>query len=102
MPDIAKCTGGDCRLKEHCHRFIVPPDEYRQSYLANPPFFIKEDGKSHDCDHFWGTNSMTRQHAVWWLNNKEEIQANDELMRDLNFKHAAARNPDDLIMDDGE
>lgn len=101
MPDIAKCTGGDCKLKEHCHRFVVPPNEFRQSYFANPPFFIMEDGR-HDCENFWGENGMTREHARWWLNNKEEIQARDELMRDLNFKHAVARNLDDFIADNND
>lgn len=97
MPDITKCTGEQCKFKEHCHRFVVPSNGYRQSYFANPPFFVMEDGKSHDCEYFWGTDKMTREYARWWLNNKEEIQAKDELMRDLNFKHSVARNPDDYI-----
>lgn len=101
MADITKCTGGHCKFKEECHRFVAPASE-RQSYFPNPPFFVMEDGERHDCEHFWGVNGMTREYAKWYLNNKEQILAEDELRHDMNFKYAAARNPDDLIMDDGE
>lgn len=47
MPDIAKCWGGDCPLKENCLRYTAKPSE-RQTYFATPPL---KDGK---CDFFWG------------------------------------------------
>jgi len=47
MPDITKCEGTDCPLKENCYRFIATDSEYRQSYFETPPI---KDGK---CDEFW-------------------------------------------------
>jgi hypothetical protein len=47
MPDIAKCWGRECPVKEKCFRFTAKPSE-RQTYFANPPM---RDGK---CDFFWG------------------------------------------------
>jgi hypothetical protein len=48
MPDIAMCEGGDCPLKESCHRFTANPSDY-QSYFVDPPI---KDGK---CEMYWGT-----------------------------------------------
>ena len=47
MPDISMCFGAECPLKEQCYRFTAKPDEFRQSYFADPPI---KDGK---CDYFW-------------------------------------------------
>lgn len=47
MPDITKCDGNNCPLKERCWRFISA-DSMIQSYFINPP--IKDNG---ECDHFW-------------------------------------------------
>lgn len=44
MPDITMCKGGDCTLKEYCHRHTAKPDEFRQSYFVEPPFTRKMDG----------------------------------------------------------
>ena len=32
MPDISKCEGTNCPLKEKCHRFTCEPDEHYQAY----------------------------------------------------------------------
>ena len=32
MPDISMCTGGACRRKMTCYRYMAKPDEY-QSYM---------------------------------------------------------------------
>lgn len=37
MPDIAKCSGEGCTLKESCYRFTSKPSEYMQCYFARPP-----------------------------------------------------------------
>lgn len=55
MPDITKCEGTDCPVKEKCYRFTARDSEFRQSYFATPPY---KDGK---CDHFWSEN----QEAIW-------------------------------------
>lgn len=49
MPDISKCNGTNCPLKESCYRFIAIPSEYGQSYFADTPY-NKEENK---CEHFW-------------------------------------------------
>jgi hypothetical protein len=45
MPDIAKCEGGACPLKETCYRFTAP-DSFRQAYFSAVPL---KDG---ECDHY--------------------------------------------------
>lgn len=47
MPDICKCEGGDCPLKESCLRYMIRPLEINQAYFLNPPF---KEGK---CNHYW-------------------------------------------------
>ena len=47
MPDITKCWGTDCPLKEHCYRYTTKPDEY-QWFFNEPPY------KDDKCDMFWG------------------------------------------------
>ena len=46
MPDIAKCKGTDCSLKEKCYRFTSKPS-YRQSYFYDAPI------KNGECDYFY-------------------------------------------------
>lgn len=33
MPDLAKCSGEFCSIRERCYRFTVSPSDYRQSWL---------------------------------------------------------------------
>ena len=47
MPDITKCEGGNCPLKNNCYRYISA-DSMRQAYFIGTPY---KDGK---CDMFWG------------------------------------------------
>lgn len=47
MPDITKCKGTDCPLKEHCYRYTSNADEY-QAFFVDAPY---KDGK---CEMFWG------------------------------------------------
>ena len=52
MPDISKCKGTDCPLKESCYRYTAIDSEYRQSYFMKAPYNKEED----KCNHYW-TNS---------------------------------------------
>lgn len=51
--DITKCTGKDCPVKKHCHRYLQKAGHW-QSYFSKSPGKIK-DGKF-TCDMFWGEN----------------------------------------------
>jgi len=50
MPDIAKCEGGNCPLKNKCYRYISA-DSMRQSYFIEPPYIDDQ------CDYFWDIDS---------------------------------------------
>jgi hypothetical protein len=66
MPDIAKCWGRECPVKEKCFRFTAKPSE-RQTYFANPPFI---DGR---CDFFWGeTQESIMQQLEDIVNNQNK------------------------------
>lgn len=52
MPDISLCKGTGCPLKEDCYRFKAKPDEYYQSYFAEPPFNHVESDEQPSCDYF--------------------------------------------------
>lgn len=51
MPDITKCTGTDCPVKEKCFRFTSEPNEH-QSYFVDVPG--KLEGNEFTCSYFWG------------------------------------------------
>ena len=44
MPDITKCEGRQCELKDTCYRYTSEPSEYRQSYFTSPPLYINQLG----------------------------------------------------------
>jgi len=46
MPDIIKCTGKECLLKDKCYRYTAVSKKFWQSFM-NPTY---KNGK---CDHFW-------------------------------------------------
>ena len=50
MPDISKCKGGDCPLKDSCYRYTVIPSDY-QSYLYSPPYKVINNHLM--CEYFW-------------------------------------------------
>jgi hypothetical protein len=57
MPDISKCSGKDCPLKESCYRFTAVSSDY-QSYFMTPPI---KDGK---CEHYWEDKTL-KQKGKW-------------------------------------
>lgn len=38
MPDIAKCKGTGCPLKDRCYRFVSDPTPMRQAFLLGVPY----------------------------------------------------------------
>jgi len=51
--DITICPGDGCPVKEHCVRFLTPPDDHLQAYFFKPPGKRNEEGKW-ECEMFWG------------------------------------------------
>lgn len=49
MPDITKCRGSFCPLKESCYRYTSNASSY-QSYFSKTPYSI--DNKD-QCDYYW-------------------------------------------------
>lgn len=52
MPDISKCEGTNCPLKETCYRFTAKSSEYRQAYFMEVPYNHEES----KCNHYWPNN----------------------------------------------
>ena len=44
MPDITKCSGVGCKLKQECYRYTSKADDY-QAYFLTPPI------KGNQCKH---------------------------------------------------
>jgi hypothetical protein len=57
MPDITKCKGDGCPLKELCYRYTSVASEY-QSYFMTPPI---KDG---ECEHYWEDKTF-KQKSKW-------------------------------------
>lgn len=49
MPDISKCTGEGCPLKNKCYRHTATDSKHRQAYFVVVPF--NKDKET--CSHFW-------------------------------------------------
>ena len=52
MPDITKCEGRQCELKDTCYRYTSKASEFRQSYFCTPPLTINENGEQ-ECEYYW-------------------------------------------------
>lgn len=66
MPDITKCYGDECTVKDKCHRFTAKPSD-RQAYFVNPPM---KDGM---CEYFWGeTQESIMQQLEDIVNNQNK------------------------------
>ena len=55
MPDICMCTGGRLAKCEDCYRRTAKPNEWRQSYFAEPPV---KDG---ECGYYWPMHWPTEE-----------------------------------------
>lgn len=42
MPDITKCEGGECPIKNKCYRYTSPSSMY-QSFMGTPYNFEKKE-----------------------------------------------------------
>ena len=51
MPDITKCEGRQCELKDTCYRYTSKASEFRQSYFTSPPLYINKIGE-HQCEYY--------------------------------------------------
>ena len=51
MPDITKCEGRQCELKDTCYRYTSEPSKYRQSYFTSPPLYVNQIGE-HQCEYY--------------------------------------------------
>lgn len=49
MPDITKCKGTECPLKNQCYRFTIQSEDLGQSYFKDIPYSY-ENG---ECEYFW-------------------------------------------------
>lgn len=38
MPDITKCPGGGCPVRDHCYRFLAPDKGKHQSWMPLPKY----------------------------------------------------------------
>jgi len=50
MPDISKCTGKGCKIREKCWRFTSEANPLWQCYAD---FDVKPVKFQKDCDAFW-------------------------------------------------
>ena len=48
MPDISKCNGTNCPLKETCYRYTSEPNEHWQAY---GDFSYNEE--TNECEYYW-------------------------------------------------
>jgi len=58
MADITMCNGGNCPLRNDCHRYTANKSEYSQSYFVDPPYIDDE------CDMFWSIKNSTVMKAL--------------------------------------
>lgn len=56
MPDISKCPGDMCPLKDHCYRFTAKDSPYAQTYLTEAPY--KLENYTFTCDYIWNENRV--------------------------------------------
>ena len=56
MPDITMCKGDTCTLSETCHRCQksgTKPDELRQSWFIDEPYYRGSSKGPTVCDYYW-------------------------------------------------
>lgn len=55
MPDISKCVGVDCPLRDTCYRYTSKPDKYWQSYGD-----FSFDKENNECKYYWKNERVTK------------------------------------------
>lgn len=60
MPDITKCKGTGCPIKERCYRYYSSESGEWQSWFTESPIRMLED-KSMKCDMYWGKEAQ----SIW-------------------------------------
>jgi len=51
MPDISKCIGRQCEIKETCYRYTSKPSVHKQSYFSKLPLMLNENGEQ-ECEYY--------------------------------------------------
>ncbi len=76
MPDITKCQGITCPIKENCYRYTSEADMY-QSYFGSVPY----DYENNKCEHFWQDKSVQRENIINIMkaDEKDGIYKEDEI-----------------------
>lgn len=72
MPDITKCRGEDCNLKDTCWRHRAPSD-FRQSYFYRSP--QDEEGF---CQYYWPDEEEIKKKRLQKVKGKTGGTANRE------------------------
>lgn len=54
MPDITKCKGGHCPMKNDCYRYTSESSD-RQAFFIITPY----DKEKNWCEYFWNVNRPT-------------------------------------------
>jgi len=50
LPDISKCDGKNCPLKETCYRYTSIPSEFMQAWFSKAPY---GEEKKEGCEYYW-------------------------------------------------
>lgn len=74
MPDITKCKGTGCPIKEKCYRYYSSESGEWQSWFTESPIRMLED-KSMKCDMYWGKEAE----SIW--NQLKEITGHESIDR---------------------
>ena len=51
MPDISKCPGTDCPMRDSCYRYVAEPNGFWQAYFSKSPI-TTQDNKPF-CQYYW-------------------------------------------------
>jgi hypothetical protein len=69
MPDITKCSGSGCMLRETCYRYTAESSEFRQSWFSDNIIWKLENGEF-KCDSYYPDMETEDEAYKSWLKNK--------------------------------
>ena len=52
MPDISKCPGTDCPMRDSCYRYTAESNGLWQAYFTKAPVELDWDGRM-VCEYHW-------------------------------------------------
>lgn len=62
MADISMCSGVGCPMRNECHRFTAPKNDFWQSWFENIPY--KDENGKDVCDSFWDNYEYKQERNV--------------------------------------